>query len=151
MKELRLLLLNEDLPERFGVLPAFSSHIFTTWIKIFRKVLGKALAVQPPKETIRENLPEIFIKSGYGKCCLIIDCAEVFIERPKSLSAQVATRSNYKHHSTFRFLVGNTPTRFILFLSPCYGGRANDKFITRDSEFCDLLEKDDEVTADRGF
>ena len=80
------------------------------------------MVVWPPKESIREHLPEIFLKSDYGKCRLIIDCAEVLIERPKSLPAQVATRSDYKHPNTFKFLVGITPTGFISFLSSCYGG-----------------------------
>ena len=80
------------------------------------------MVVWPPKESIREHLPEIFLKSDYGKCRLIIDCAEVLIERPKSLPAQVATWSHYKHHNTFKFLVGITPTGFMSFLSSCYGG-----------------------------
>ena len=75
----------------------------------------------------------------------------MFIERPKSLSAQAATWSDYKHHNTFKFFVGITPTGFISFLSSCYGGRANGNFITRDSGFYDLLGRDDEVMADRGF
>ena len=42
------------------------------------------MIVWPAKESIREHLPEIFLKSGYGKCRVrvIIDCGEVFIERP---------------------------------------------------------------------
>ena len=112
--------------------------------------MGKALVARPPKETIREHLPEIFLKSGYGKCRVIIDCAEMFMERQKSLSAHAATWSDYKHHNTFKFLVGITPTGFISFLS-CYGGRASIKIITRDSGFYDLLDRDDEVMADRGF
>ena len=75
----------------------------------------------------------------------------MFIERPKSLSAQVAKWSDDKHHNTFKFSVGITPTGFILFLSSCYGSRVSNKFITRDSEFYHLLERDDEVMADRGF
>ena len=98
-----------------------------------------------------EHLPEIFLKSGYGKCHVIIDYVEVFIERPKSLSSQVPTWSHYKNHNTFKFWVGFTPTGFILFLSSYYGGQVSDKFITRDSGFYDLLERDDEVMADRGF
>ena len=113
--------------------------------------MGKALVAWPLKESIREHLPEIFLKSGHGKCRVIIDCVEVFIERPKSLSAQAATWSDYKHHNTFNFLVEITPTGFISFFPSCYGGRANDKFITRDSGFYDLLERYDEVMADRGF
>ena len=56
-----------------------------------------------------------------------------------------------KHRNKFKFLVRITPTGFISFLSSCYGGRASDTFITRDSEFYDLLERDDEVMAERGF
>ena len=40
------------------------------------------------------------------------DCVDMFIERPKSLSAQAATWSGYKHHNTFKFLVGIRPTGF---------------------------------------
>ena len=73
----------------------------------------------------------------------------MFIERPKSLSAQATTWLDYKQHNTFRFLVGITPTEFISFLCSCYEGRTNDKFIHRDSRFYDLLERDDEVTVHR--
>ena len=48
-------------------------------------------------------------------------------------------------------MVAITPTGFILFFSSCYGGRASDKFIIRDSGFYDLLERDDEVMVDKGF
>ena len=51
----------------------------------------------------------------------------------------------------FNFLLELSPTGYISFLSDCYGGRASDKFITMDSGFYDLLERDDEVMADRGF
>ena len=64
---------------------------------------------------------------------------------------QAATWSHYKHHNTIQFLVGISPSQFIIFLSSCYGGRASDRFITEDSGFYDLLERDDVITADRGF
>ena len=90
-------------------------------------------------------------KPGYEKCRVIIDCAEVFTEIPKSLSTQAATCSEYMHHNTFKFLIRITPTGFISFLSSYCGARASDKFITRDSGFYDLLERDDEIMADRGL
>ena len=104
-----------------------------------------------PREAIRDNLPEAFIKTGNNKCRVILDCAEVFIERPKSLDCQPATWSDYKHHNTIKFLVSISPSGFITFLSSCYGGGASDKFIAKDSDFYDLLERDDVVMADRGF
>jgi hypothetical protein len=151
LMRLRLGILNEDIAERFGISPTTSSNIFTTWIKLISSVLGSALIVWLPRETIRENLPKVFKNAGYYKCCVIIDCAEVFIERPKSLLAQASTWSDYKQHNTFKFLVGISPSGFITFLSDCYGGRCSDNFITKDSGFYDLLERDDEVMADRGF
>ena len=88
---LRLGLLNEDSVERSEVSRTlYYSYIFTTRIKLLSKVLGKALIVWPPMESIREHLPEIFFKFGYRKCRVMIDCAKVFFERPKSLSAQAA-------------------------------------------------------------
>ena len=43
LMRLRLGLLNEDIADRFGILPTLSSRIFTTWIRVFSKFLGHAL------------------------------------------------------------------------------------------------------------
>ena len=73
--------------------------------------------------TFRPLVLFVFIKVGYKKC-VILDCAEVFIERPKSLINQACTWSEYKHHNTIKFLVDISPTGYITFLSDFYGGRA---------------------------
>ena len=151
LMRLRLNILNEDLADRFGISSALCSRTCTTWIKIISKILGKALIVWLPRESIRDNLPQSFKKAGYHNCRVIIDCTEVFIERPKSLNLQYATWSEYKHHNTVKFLVGITPSGFISFLSDCYGGKRTDKFITKDSGFYENLERDDQIMADRGF
>ncbi|XP_065671815.1 uncharacterized protein LOC136089687 [Hydra vulgaris] len=148
LMRLRLGLLNQDLADRFGISPALCSRTFTTWIKMLSQVLGKALVVWLPRESIRSNLPPVLVKAGYQKCRVILDCAEVFIERSKSLDKQSSTWSDYKHHNTFKFLIGVSPTGYITFLSSCYGGRASDRFITRDSGIYNLLERGDEVMAD---
>ena len=149
--KLCLNLLFDDLADRFCVSSTLCSRTFTTWVKIISNVLGKSLIVWLPREVIRNNLPESFLKAGHKKCRIIIDCSEVFIERPKSLELEYATWSDYKHHNTMKFLIGITPTGFISFLSDCYGGRKTDKFITKDSGFYDNLERDDEIMTDRGF
>ena len=96
-------------------------------------------------------MPKTFRKAGYGKVRVIIDCSEIFIERPKSLESQAQTWSDYKSHNTLKFLIGISPTGYITFLSDCYGGRASDKFICQDSAFYEHLDMYDEVMADRGF
>ena len=148
---LRLGLLNEDIADRFGISPTLSSRIFTTWIRVRSKLLGHAPITWLPQEAVHSNLPGVFIKAGYKKCRVILDCAEVFIERPKSLINQACTWSEYKHHNTIKFLVGISPTGYITFLSDCYGGRASDRYIAKGSGFYDLLEREDMVMDDRGF
>ena len=91
LMRLRLGLLNEDPADRFGISRTISSNTFTTWIKLMSRILGGALVVWLPRESIRDILPEIFMKTGHRKCPVLIDCTEVFIERPKSLLNQAST------------------------------------------------------------
>ena len=122
LMRLRLRRLNEDVAGRFDIFPTKSSVIFMTWLKILSKLIRNVVAWLP-REVIRENLPEEFIKTGNNKCRVILDCAEVFTERRKPLDL----------------------------LSLCYGGRASDKFITKNSGFYDLLERDGVAMVDCGF
>ena len=39
-----------------------------------------------------------------------------------------------------KFLVAVTPNRALCYVSPCYGGRANDKFIVKDCGFLNFVE-----------
>ena len=71
----------------------------------------------------------------FKKCCIIIDCTEVYMERPSDL-ARAQVWSNYKHHSTIKFLVGITPQGTV---SRCAGGRMSDKEITERSGIMDYL------------
>ena len=148
---LRLGILNKDLADRFCILPTLCSPAFVTWIRLFRQLLGHALVVWLPRETIRQNLPNVFRKARYSNCRVILDCAEIFIKQSKSLDNQAYTWLACKHHSTIKFLVGISPNGFITFLSNCYGARASEKYITEDIGFYDFLEQDDQVIADRGF
>ena len=96
-------------------------------------------------------MPDIYRKAGHHNLRCIIDCTELFVERPKALDLQAQTWSDYKSHNTIKFLIGISPNGYITFISDCYTGRASDKFICNDSGFYDLLERDDEIMADRGF
>ena len=95
-------------------------------------------------------MPQIF-KDLYPRTRCIIDCSEIFIERPCAYQARAQTYSSYKKHNTVKFLIGITPCGAISFLSKCWGGRATDRCITQNSGFLRLIDHGDVILADRGF
>ncbi|KAK2571006.1 hypothetical protein P5673_003542 [Acropora cervicornis] len=65
--------------------------------------------------------------------------------------AQSETWSDYKHHNTWKSLVGVTPNGQVTFLSDLWGRRGLEKYITRESSLLDLLEPGGHVLVDRGL
>lgn len=61
------------------------------------------------------------------------------------------TFSNYKHHTTVKFLVGITPSGVISFVSEDWPGKTSDRELTISSGLIDLLDENDSVMADKGF
>lgn len=149
LMRLRLNLRMEDLAYRFNIGSSTASDVFNRYIDLMYVHL-KFLIKWPSQETCRANMPQVF-KDLYPRTRCIIDCSEIFIERPCSYQARAQTYSNYKKHNTVKFLIGITPCGAISYLSKCWGGRATDKCITMNSDFLSLLEYGDCVLADRGF
>ena len=141
---IRLGLLTEDPAQRFGISSASVSRIWTSWVPLVANTF-RPLIVWQKRDVARANIPASF-KPAYRKVVSIIDCFEVFIERPHNLTA----RSNYKHNNTAKYLIAITPSGAINFLSAGRGGRVSDKEITLKSGYMDKLLHGDEVLADRG-
>ena len=149
LMKLRLSLSNEDLACRSNISPSAVSKIFKRWISISYSRL-KPLIIWPERGELFETMPTAFRKH-FGKCVCIIDCFEVYCERPANLMARAQTYSQYKSHNTAKFLIGIAPQGSISFISQAYGGRASDKFITQNCGILDKLQNGDEIMADRGF
>ena len=98
---------------------------------------------------VKGNLPPSFTK--FPNTRVIIDATELFIEKPTRPKAQKLKWSTYKHANTLKILVGIMPSGAITFLSKVYAGSISDISLTKASGILNLIEKGDDVMADRGF
>lgn len=138
----------EVLSDIFGIHASNISRIFITWIN-FLYLEFNFLISWPSREQVRSNLPKQF--KYFPKTRVVIDCTEFYIQKPSLPSAQRVTWSQYKHHNTFKALVGISPSGAFTFLSKLFTGSISDRRIVDESGFLDKLEYGDDIMADRGF
>ena len=98
LMKLRLGLSQADLGYRFQISQSTVSRIFCHTIDAMFKRL-QWLIKWPVRDTLQKSMPMAFRKHC-PKCTVIIDCFEVFIERPSNLLARAQTYFSYKHHNT---------------------------------------------------
>lgn len=149
LMRLRLNLLGQDIAYRFRVHSSTISRTFiyvidVLWIKL------KPLIIWPDRDSLIKTMPMDFRKHC-PRCVVIIDCFEIFIERPTNLLARAQTYSSYKHHNTVKYLIGITPQGTVSYISDGWGGRTSDKYLTEHCSLLDNLVPGDTILADRGF
>jgi len=146
---LRLGLPSKDFAKRIGIAPSTLSVIFNTWVILLARELEQ-ICCMPSVDVSSKEQAECF--QNFENVRIVLDCTEVFSQTPGSLTAHKHMHSNYKHHSTIKFLVGMSPSGAIIYISSMWGGRASDKKITSESERLLLsLKPGDKVMVDRGF
>ena len=108
------------------------------------------LPVWATRRTVEETMPEVF-RQKYPLTRVVLDCTELFIEKPSCFRAQSETYSLYKSHNTAKGLVAIAPNGALTFVSDLYGGHCSDKVIVEHCGILQLLEEGDAVISDRGF
>ena len=148
---LRLGVQFENLSDQLNCPKSTVHDVFGRWINLMY-VKMKPLIKWPDHDASFQTLPNVF-RQYFPKLTGIIDCTEIFIERPTLLKARAQVYSNYKKHSTVKFLVACTPLGSISFVSKAYGGRATDLEITRQSGLISpkIHFPGDQILADCGF
>ena len=132
LMKMRLGVFNRDLAVRFEIHRSRMPKVFCNWVSILSNVLN-SLFVWPGRGTKGTNLPASFKKKW--KDVAAIGCKEVFIERPKNLTARTQTWSNYKQNHTAKYLIGITPSGNV----------------SVDSGIFDKISMGDNILADSGF
>lgn len=142
-------LLEEDLADRFNVSLATVSRIFLAWINLLYFVLG-SINIWPSRACVDHHMP-FEIKKIFSSVRVIIDCTEIFTQKPSSLVGNSQLYSSYKSHTTFKSLIGIAPHGPVIFVSNLYSGSISDVELTKKCGLLDLLEPGDGVMADKGF
>lgn len=150
LMKLRLNLDFTDIAYRFGISNTTASNYFFSIIDVLYERYN-TLIIWPDREVLQKTVPECFREVFKKNVTIIIDCFEIFIQKPSNLKTNAQCWSNYKHHNTIKFLIGITPQGTICFISEAWGGRASDKFIVESSNFLNYIIPNDVVLADRGF
>ena len=127
------------------------SRYLITWSNYIYFKLG-SVPIWPSKQDLQESMPQCF-RDTYPSTKVIIDCTELFCQRPSSLTIQSSLFSHYKHHVTYKGLVGIAPSGAITFVSELFDGSISDIEMVKRSGMLqkELWEDGDSVMADRGF
>ena len=117
---LKLGLFLNELADRFGMSKSHASKILTAWIKFLFHEFSPLFPL-PSQQCIRKDMPDQF--KDYLTTRSIIDGTEIFTEALSSLKSQSKTWTEYKHHNTWKELVGISPTGYIICVSKLWTGR----------------------------
>ena len=147
LMKLRCNFTQSDLACRFRIEQSSVSRILNQWIPML-KVQLNAL-IRWPQTTIGPTDPPYNLLPN---TVAIIDGTEIFIQRPSNLATQKSSYSDYKSHTTVKYLVGiDTFTGVFVYVSPGFSGNSSDRFTVQQSGILDELKPGQRILADKGY
>ena len=109
-----------------------------------------SINILPCRQLIDKLMPST-MKEKFPTVRVIIDCTEIFTQKPSSLVSNSQLFSSYKNHTTFKGSIGISPHGSVTFISSLFSGCISDVEITKVCGILNLLEPGDSVMADKGF
>ncbi|XP_072142225.1 uncharacterized protein [Dermacentor andersoni] len=138
------------LSYRFGIHQSTVTRTVERWLDAAYIRLS-SLIKWPEREDLQRTMPMAFQETFGKKVAVILDCFEVFVDRPSAMEPRSLTWSTYKHANTVKYLIGIAPQGVITYISRGWGGRTSDKMLTESCGILSNLLPGDSVLADRGF
>ena len=123
---LRVNMREKVLAHNYNISVSQVSRIFATWLDLLFSRLIQLL-VWATRRTVEETMPELF-RQKYPLTRVVLDCTELFIEKPSCFRAQTETYSSYKSHNTAKGLVAIAPNGALTFVSDLYGSHCSDSY-----------------------
>ena len=114
------------LADTLCIKPAQVSRIYDTWVTFLSQELS-FLVPWPSRSELKKSLPKRL--KNFKNVRIIIDCLELFIQKPKVPASQKMTWGSYKHWNTAKLMLGITPTGVVSFIPPLCTGSISDKEI----------------------
>lgn len=100
-----------------GMLFSISGQLCKTYFYEFLTVLSEILKVciyLPSSEEISKNMPTCF--KDFMDCRIVLDCIEIFVQKPTCLCCRIKFYSQYKKSTTIKFMTGVSPAGLITFV-----------------------------------
>jgi len=145
---LKLNVIEEYMAFLFDVSCSTISDILSTWLPMLALEL-RGLIYWPCAEEIVLCYPKCFER--FEDVVSIVDCFEIFTEKPSHAENNTLIFSSYKNHATVKFLISCTPGGTINFLSAPAGGNMSDTEIFDQSNIVQKCKAGEAIMADKGF
>ena len=83
---------------------------------------------------------------------LLMEQKFLFKDQVANLATQKSSYSDYKSHTTVKYLVGiDTFTGVFIYVSPGFSGNSSDRFTIQNSGILDELKPGQRILADKGY
>ena len=128
---------------------SFISKTLTKWINILYHELPLHFPF-PSQKLVRKYLAKGFENYPTTRI-IIIDGTDIFVERATTVKTQTQTWSNYKHHNTWKALVGISANGIVTFVSSLWIGQVSDRELTKCSGLLKKLGSGDNIMDDTVF